>query len=272
MVIDAHTHVWPDAIAGRALAGSVRDLERFGDGRVDSLIATMDAAGIDRSVCLGVANSGDRVEAANRFAGSLDRDRLIGFGSIHPDLSAAENVASLRRHGLVGAKSHPLFQSYSLDDPRLLEILDALRGEFAVIVHVGPAGADSGARCTPAMIRDIARQLPGLALIACHLGGYRVLDEAEDSVVGLPGVYLDTSWPPSIATLDRNRVRAAIERHGPERVLFASDWPMADPGAELAAVEALGLSDADTRAILGGNLVRLLSELPASSAGGPATD
>lgn len=265
MVVDAHTHVWPDAIAARALAGSVSDLERFGDGRVDTLIAQMDAAGIDRSVCLGVANSGNAVEAANRFAGSLDRERLIGFGSIHPDLSPEENVASLRRNGLTGAKSHPLFQHYSLDDPRLLAVLDALRGEFAVIVHVGPAGDDSGAGCSPAMIRDIARQLPGLALIACHLGGYRVLDEAEDSVVGLPGVYLDTSWPPSIATLDAKRVRATIERHGPERVLFASDWPMADPAAELAAVESLGLPADVTRGILGDNLVRLLGELPKPS-------
>jgi predicted TIM-barrel fold metal-dependent hydrolase len=134
-----------------------------------------------------------------------------------------------------------------------------------VIVHVGPAGDDSGAGCSPAMVRDIARQLPGLALIACHLGGYRVLDEAEDSVVGLPGVYLDTSWPPSIATLDAKRVRATIERHGPERVLFASDWPMADPAAELVAVESLGLPDDVMGGILGDNLVRLLDELPKPS-------
>ena len=52
--------------------------------------------------------------------------------------------------------------------------------------------------------------------------------------------------------------RAAIERHGPDRVVFATDWPMADPGAEIAAIEALGLTPADTEAVLGGNMARLL--------------
>ena len=196
MVIDGHCHVWPDAVADRALAGSVTDLRRFGDGKVGSLVAAMDAAGIDKAVSLGIANTPDRVESANRFAGSLDRERFIGFGSIHPGLAAAENVASLRRHGLLGAKVHPYFQQYSLDDPRLWEIFAAMEGEFAAIVHVGEVGDDPGLRCTPAMLAAVASAFPRLALIACHFGGYRLLDEAESTVVGLPGVHLDTSWPP----------------------------------------------------------------------------
>jgi hypothetical protein len=258
MVIDGHCHVWPDAVAERALAGSVSDLRRFGDGKVSTLQSVMEAAGIDRAVCLGVANTPDRVEAANRFAGSLDRSRFIGFGSIHPGLSADENVASLRAHGLCGAKVHPFFQQYSLDDPKLWEIFAAMEGEFTVIAHVGAAGSDAGLRCTPAMLAEIARAFPRLALIACHFGGYRVLDQAENDVVGLPGVYLDTSWPPGLGTLDRKRIRRLVERHGPERVVFASDWPMADPATDIAAVEALGFDTDTTRGILGENLRRIL--------------
>jgi uncharacterized protein len=84
-----------------------------------------------------------------------------------------------------------------------------------------------------------------------------MLDEAEDTVVGTD-VYLDTSWPPTLATLDPQRIRRLIERHGPDKVIFGSDWPMADPTAEIAAIRALGLSDDDTEAVLGGNLARLL--------------
>lgn len=257
-IVDGHCHVWPDAVAEKALAAPSPGLRRFGDGKIATLLATMDAAGVDRAICLGVANTPDRVEAANRFAGSLDPARLIGFGSIHPGLGVEENVESLRRHGLRGVKVHPLFQGYSLDDPHLLEVLDALQGEFVVVVHVGEGGEGSS-RCTPRMLRDLALALPRLELVACHFGGYLLLDEAEEHVVGLPSVYLDTSWPPGLASVDRARVRRIVERHGADRVVFASDWPMSEPAADIAAVEALGLSDADTAAILGGNLERLLS-------------
>ena len=137
-------------------------------------------------------------------------------------------------------------------------MLDALRGEFPAIIHVGAGKDDSiNARCTPPMFVALAKQLPGMDLIACHYGGYLMLDEAEDTVVGTD-VYLDTSWPPTLATLDPQRVRRLIERHGPDKVIFGSDWPMADPTAEIAAIRALGLSDDDTEAVLGGNLMRLL--------------
>ncbi len=257
MIVDGHTHVYPDRVAQRAIAGSPADLKRYGDGTVASLTEVMAAAGVDRSVCLGIANGPDRVANANRFAGTLPRDRFVGFGSVHPGLSPEENLASLRAHGLKGAKVHPMFQDLRLDDPRLLATLDAMSGEFAVIVHVGAAGTDPGDRCSPAMLAEIVRQFPRLDLIACHFGGYRRFEEAAEVVVGLR-VHLDTSWPPSLATLAPERVRAVIEKHGPERIVFASDWPMADPAAEIRAVRALGLPDGDTDAILGGNLVRLL--------------
>lgn len=258
LIIDGHTHVYPDRVAQKAIAASPADLKRFGDGTVGSLTEVMAASGVDRSICLGVANSGDRVENANRFAGSLDPARFVGFGSVHPDLSPQENVASLRRHGLKGAKVHPMFQDLRLDDRRLLDTLAEMAGEFAVIMHVGAAGTDPGDRCSPAMLADIVRAIPDLDLIACHFGGYKRFEEAAEIVAGLP-VHLDTSWPPSLATLAPERVRAVIAKHGADRICFASDWPMADPAAEIEAIRALGLPDEDTEAILGGNLARLLA-------------
>jgi predicted TIM-barrel fold metal-dependent hydrolase len=264
VIVDGHCHVWPDAVAERALAVPSGELRRFGDGKVSSLLAAMDEGGVDFAVCLAVANTADRVEAANRFVGSLDPRRLVGFGSIHVGLSPGANVESLRRYGLRGVKVHPLFQGYSLDDSRLFEIFEALEGEFVVTVHVGEGG-EGAERCSPAMVRTIARTFPKLDLIACHFGGYKRLDEAEELVVGLPNISLDTSWPPSLASIDTSRLRRLIGRHGHERIVFASDWPMADPAAEARAVRNLGLSEEQTAAILGGNLARLL-DLPISSA------
>jgi predicted TIM-barrel fold metal-dependent hydrolase len=263
MVIDSHTHVWPDALASRALAGILPHIKRHGDGTVSGLTSAMDRAGIDRSVGLAVAVSAKHVEAANRFAGTLDRRRFIGFGAVHPELTPEVTVASLRSHGLKGVKIHPLFQGIDLADPRLSPILDALQGEFVVTVHVGAGGesAATNALCTPDKVLQLIQRFPRLDLVACHFGGYRLLELAEETLIG-QRVHLDTAWPPTLGELDAASVRRIVNRHGPDRIVFGSDWPMADPLAELSAIEKLGLAPADVDAILGGNLSRLLRVAP----------
>jgi predicted TIM-barrel fold metal-dependent hydrolase len=258
MVIDVHTHVWPDRIAKVAMGGRSHGLEARGDGTISGLSASMRESGVDRSVIFGISEKAETVDRVHEFVGAQDPDLFIPFGSVHVGLSPQENLASLRRYGMRGVKINTLFQNFRLDDPRLLAILSALGAELPVIVHVGEGGdAEANSRCTISMVVDLARKLPDLRLIACHLGGYRQIDLAEAEVIGLP-VFLDTSWPPSLGALDPARVRALIERHGPERVIFGSDWPMADPATEVAAVHALGLAEAHERAVLGGNLARLL--------------
>ncbi len=256
-IIDAHNHVWPDKVAEKALGGNIPDMEVYGDGKVSGLLTVKQEAGIDLSVCLAVANTPAQVESANRFIGGLDRDHFIPFGTIHPELSPEENLAHLRANKVEGVKLHPVFQKFRLDDPKLFDVLGALAGEFPTIIHVGAGGGGDGSTCTPAMLRDIVLAFPELDVIACHFGGYHMLDDAEQSVIGLP-VVLDTAWPPSLAALDPATVRDLIRRHGVERVVFSSDWPTASPAAEVEAIRALGLDDDETAAVLGGNMARLL--------------
>lgn len=257
VIIDAHNHVWPDPVARKALSGNIPDMKYFGDGTVAGLTAVQDRDGIGRSVCLAVANTPDRVESANRFIGSLDRRRFVPFGTIHPGLEPAANLASLRAHDVLGVKLHPVFQRYRLDDAALWDVLEVLAGELPVIIHVGEGGGGDGTTCTPAMVRTILDRFPTLDVIACHMGGYHRLDDAEHSLIGTR-CFLDTAWPPSLDTAPTDRVVELMRRHGLDRIVFASDWPTADPGREVAAVRALGFDHDETDGILGGNLARLL--------------
>jgi uncharacterized protein len=75
-------------------------------------------------------------------------------------------------------------------------------------------------------------------------------------------VHLETSWPPTMAELEPETVVRLIRTHGADRVVYGSDWPMADPAKEIAAIRALGLTKEEEDAVLGGNLARLLG-LPA---------
>jgi predicted TIM-barrel fold metal-dependent hydrolase len=259
MIIDVHAHVWPEAVARQVLAARPVGLTAVADGTVEGLARSMDAAGVDRACCLGVAHVAKNVARTNEFIGSVDRSRFIPFGTVHPDLSVAENLASLQDNGIVGVKFHPIFQSLSLADPRVREIFTALaEAGIPVLTHAGAGGDEQAtSRGAPREVLAVANAIPQLQLIACHYGGYHLLDEAEPVLVG-SRVVLETSWPPSLAALDPDRLRRIIQRHGADRFVFGSDWPMADQAAEIAAIRALGLTTDEQEAVLGGTLAALL--------------
>jgi uncharacterized protein len=259
VIIDCHMHVWPDHIAEAMQSQTPAGMPLRFNGNLSGLLETMDAVGIDMGLALGVGIKASTVARTNEFIGSVPRDRLIPMGTVHPDLSVEENLKSLLDNGIVGVKLHPLFQALSLDDPRVHDILAGLSEHgMPVVTHVG-AGDDQEAnqRGAPALLRKLADSLPDLQVIACHYGGYHRLDEAREHVVG-SSVTLETSWPPTMAELDPALVVDMIRAHGADRVVFGSDWPMADPGAEIAAIRNLGLTQEEEDGILGGNLARIL--------------
>ena len=263
MIIDAHCHVWPDHIAPQVLAQRPAGLDPTHDGTVAGLVRTLDAAGIDMAMTLAIANVAKNVDRTNEFIGTVDRTRFIPFGTVHPDLPVEHNLRSLRDNGIRGVKLHPLFQGLSLGDPAVHDLLRALASDgVTVITHAGAGGnADANERGAPKHLRTIIDTIPDLTLIACHYGGYHRIDEAEELVVGAR-VVLETSWPPRLADFDPQRLREIIARHGADRVVYGSDWPMTDPAAEIAAIRALGLDRADEDAVLGGNLARILGVSP----------
>jgi len=260
MVIDVHCHAWPDRIAERAMSGRNPELPRQGDGTLGGLRSAIAAGGVDQAVVLGIADDPRHVDGVNRFVSSCKAQGFLGFGTVHPGLSVEENLASLHRNDVRGVKLHTLYQGFALNEPRMYELYEAFGSDIAVIMHVGSGGdAAANQRGTPAMVRDVVRTFPELRLVCCHFGGYHQLDDAEAELLGLD-VYLETSWPPALATLAPSRVRDIISKHGSDRIVFGSDWPMADPAAEIAAIQALGLSDDAVEDVLGRNFLRLLGD------------
>jgi predicted TIM-barrel fold metal-dependent hydrolase len=259
MIIDCHCHVFPDHIAKVVLGRRPSGLNPVHDGTIDGLIKTLDESGIDMALTLGVANKAANVARTNEFIGSVPRDRFVPFGTVHPELSNEENLRHLSDNGIRGVKLHPLFQTLSLGDPRVVDLVAALADAGVVLVtHAGAGGdAEANERGAPAHIAKLLDKVPNAKLITCHYGGYHRLDEAERLVVGSRAV-LETSWPPTLAELDPDKVVPLIRRHGADRVVFGSDWPMADPGAEVAAIRKLGLTKQEEDGILGDNLARLL--------------
>jgi predicted TIM-barrel fold metal-dependent hydrolase len=273
MIVDAHCHVWPEHIAPQVLRTRPAGLDPVHDGTLDGLRRTLDAAGVDIGVCLGIAGTAKNVQRTNEWIGAIDRDRFVPFGTVHPDLPVETNLASLLNNGIRGVKLHPLFQELHLADPRVVDIVTGLaEAGLPVISHVGAGGdAVANERGAPAHVAALLDRVPGLTLLACHFGGYHRLEEAEEHLVG-SRAFLETSWPPTVGDLDRERIRGVLAAHGANRVVFGSDWPMADPAVEIAAIRALGLAPAAEAAVLGNSLAQVLGLWPSAETPLPGDD
>jgi predicted TIM-barrel fold metal-dependent hydrolase len=260
VILDAHCHVWPDALAERLVAARPAGMDAVGDGTVDGLLATMDDAGVDLACALAVANEARHVARTNEFIGGVDRSRLLPVGTVHTGLGVEENLRHLRDNGIVAVKFHPNFQGMSLADPAVHELFAGLAEErFPVLAHIGHGSDDAASeRGSTRHLATVLDAVPDLLMVAFHFGGFHDLDGAEAAILGDHRVYVETSWPPSVAGLGAERVRALIAAHGADRVVFGSDWPMAHPGSELDFLRSLELDPEDERAVLGLNLATLL--------------
>jgi predicted TIM-barrel fold metal-dependent hydrolase len=88
------------------------------------------------------------------------------------------------------------------------------------------------------------------------MGGYCFWEAAYHELAGKP-VYLDTSS--ASAFMPPPLMKAIIDRHGTERILMGSDYPLTSPGEELARLLKIPwLTFAQREAICGGNAARLL--------------
>ena len=88
MLIDFHTHAFPDVIAPRAMAKLSQasgGMMPATDGTVTGLRASMKRAEVDLSVMLSIATNGHQMRSVNDFAASLNgKDGILSFGSVYP--------------------------------------------------------------------------------------------------------------------------------------------------------------------------------------------
>ena len=117
-VIDFHTHAFPDALAETtvprlcARAGITPAL----DGKVASLLDSMDRLGIEAAVVLSVATKPEQFEPILRFCQQTASGRLHPFASVHPDdQEAVARIDRIVEAGLKGVKLHPYYQDFDLD-------------------------------------------------------------------------------------------------------------------------------------------------------------
>lgn len=250
-LIDVHAHVFPDKIARRAAdnVANYYDLVMEADGTVAGLLAG--AEGLDaRFVISSAALKAEHVATGNDFLldAAAAEPRFIPLASVHPDMGAAAAVDELERvkaRGARGVKLHPDFQRFIVDREDMFPVYEACAAlGLPVLFHVGDQNSDAS---SPARVRHIAERVPALKVIAAHMCGYSVWDEAERELIGM-SVYTDTS--DALIGLPPERVYALIEKHGVTRVMFGSDYPLRTTRSAYDALMKLPFTDAEREQIL----------------------
>lgn len=287
MIIDFHTHTFPEKIASKAIAklSSASHSVPFTDGTVNGLKQSMKKSGIDRSVILPVATSPHQVEHINDSSIRINETdpKLLSFGAMHPDYADyKKELWRIRSRGIKGIKIHPIYQGVDLDDIRYLRIFDRC-AELNLIV-VTHAGLDIGfpgvVHCSPKMAAHVVSEIGSFHFVLAHMGGWKNWDEVPD-LLSDTGVFLDTSfsigsfvplsdnyWKESdTELLDSKQTMAMIRAFGADHILFGTDSPWSDQKVSLDFIKKLPLSEEKKRLILGDNARKLLFEEDSSIAG-----
>lgn len=267
MIIDFHTHIFPEKIAARAVAklASVSSFQPHTTGCAEDLRASMKKAGIDISVVLPVVTDAEQFDSILRFAASINEtyasrteQRLISFGGVHPDdPDFKQHLNLLKREGFKGIKIHPNYQNVEFNDIRMKRILYAASETgLPIVTHTGfdPYTPDHEF-CTPDMILEVLGDVAPDNLILAHLGSNENYDEAEEKLCGR-NVYLDTAY--SITRVSEEQWIRMVRRHGADKILFATDSPWADQKTCAELVQKSALTDAEKNLILSENAQKLL--------------
>lgn len=267
MVIDFHTHIFPDRIAEKTikLLSEKGSMTAYSNGAVDGLVAEMEKAGVDISVTLPVLTNPLSFDSVNGYAKEINTafenkdKRLISFAGIHPrceDIDA--KMAFIKKEGFLGVKIHPDYQDAYITDEGYVRILECAREyDLIVVTHSGVDAAyrDKPVKCTPTLARELIKKVPYKKLVLAHCGANEMFDEVLETLCD-EDVYFDTAFV--LRYIDEATFKEILKKHGEDRMLFATDSPWSTVKGDVERIKLFSLSKKAEKKLFYENARRLL--------------
>ncbi len=244
MIIDSHVHV--------------DEVEPLGwMDPPETILRLMDEAGIEKAIIMTYTDAPGLNERALEYTAEIVArfpDRFYGYARMHPwygNRAIEMFERAIKEYGLRGLKLHPVSTiAHPADEGTLKLIRKAAALGVPVLYHCGDEPLT-----TPYELEYSVSACEDANIIFGHMGGYFHVSQAVEVASRHPNVYLDTSAMPYPAW-----IRRAIDRIGPERVVFASDGPGCDPRLEVYKVKRAGLKADEEAHVFLNNIRRLLRE------------
>jgi uncharacterized protein len=231
------------------------------------LLSTMDSCGIARAaVAAGGVIDLDRLSAQITDGGHSEADadnetvlaacaasggRLVPFHFGNPHRGADEYRRQADR--CRGLELSPAVHGVGFDDPRTLDLVAVAAGAGHPVYTVCLARPGAG---TADLVR-LAEKFREVTFVFGHCGSIGIDVHAVGLIAPVANIVAETSGCLTVV------VRAALDRLGPERVLFGTEYPLQHPSVELAKLRALDLDHEAWRRVAWRNAHRLLGEEPA---------
>ncbi len=262
-IFDIHTHIYPEAIAERAVSslGAFYDFHPEGKGTYAELEMIGREAQVAGFLLFAVATNAHQVQKVNdTIAAEVKASRAagfstVGFAGLHQDYpDFAGELARAWEMGLRGVKIHPDIQGIDIDDPRLFPLYAEMEGKMPLYLHVGD-NRPQYRYSTVTKLRRVLERYPALEVVAAHLGGYQAWMDAP-VLAEYPTVWYDTSS--ALWAMTADYATDLIHRLGTDRVMFGTDYPVKLYSTELERFFALSLTEAERCAILYDNAARFL--------------
>lgn len=261
MIIDFHTHCFPDHLYQRAIATVSKASKVYPtfDGSVGGLLRSCEQAGIDKAVVANIATNAKQTTNVNNFAIECNRyDRLISFGSIHPDFENwKEEIDKLAQNKIKGLKFHSHYQNFNIDDSKMMKVYEyALSYGMVLLFHTGEdRGINDNGGSSPKRMRAVVDAFKTPKIVAAHMGGVGYWDEMEKQLLGQE-LSFDTSF--AFTAMEPERIERIIQNHNTDYILFATDAPWAYQADELLQYYHMNIPQKILEKILGKNAETLL--------------
>ena len=263
MLIDFHTHAFPETIASKAMdklsfvSGGLVPQSR---GTISSLKSEMAKDGVDISIVLSIATNPKQQTNVNNFAKEInDRESIFAFGSVHPDsVDVLDELERIKDMGLKGVKFHPEYQKFYVDDAKMKPIYKKI--STLGLITVFHSGYDYGYgmpyHCMPDNLLGALNWLD-TPVVAAHWGGLNCGAEVLKKLCGKE-IWFDLSF--GYGAMPKAIAQEIVDKHTPDRLLFASDMPWHRPKWEMQLIETLDISQSDKDKIYYKNALNLLNK------------
>jgi uncharacterized protein len=267
MIIDCHVHL---NRYGEEEPVALRD-------RYLALREEMDRHGVDYALVLASYIATDERPDTRQILEAVGDDRRIGVvGSVSYVNYRAADLADLRsmlREGrLKGLKLYPGYEPFYVHDARMRVVYE-LAAEFdvPVMIHTGDTYDPNGKvkYSHPIEVDEVAVDFRDVTFVICHLGNPWITDAMEviyknPNVVGDISGFTLGHFEERFERFMVQQVNEVVAFAGdPSKLLYGTDWPIADMGSYIRFVNNLNLRPDENDLIFWQNSARLFRiELP----------
>ena len=267
MIIDFHTHIFPEKIAKPTIdfLSKQANIPPFTDGTDEGLLKNMERAGVDISVALPVLTKPNQFESINNYAVEINekyadkKRRIISFGGIHPLCEDIKGkMRFLKDKGFKGVKIHPDYQGEYINHEGYKTILKCAKElDMAVVTHAGVdyGFPDSSPKCPPELASEVIDEINCDKFILAHYGANADYETVFNTLAG-KNVFFDTSF--TFNQIDKETFIKIMEKHGADKILFATDCPWQDIKDNIETFNSYGINKESADKILYKNAMKLL--------------